>query len=282
MVRTQWSELMSRKFAFGGSYSGFVFDADALAYFDANTSITLDADKLAIDAFYKGLKADGIYTSLKAMYLPKWNGATNDKWNLINPIDSNTAFRLVFNGGITHSTSGFTPNGVNGYANTFFDISSNFNSNTDASMGVYLRTNTVSDNADMGAGSTIDSTKGMLIYSRFASTFYGCAMGNTLINSGVSNTDSRGFFAVSRISGVQSQYKRGTSTINSSETEASITPLSGNIWIGGAYTTTGSAIQKYSNRQIPFAYIGDGLTQSEIDLLYSRVQTLMTYFGINV
>ena len=47
-----------------------LFDADALAYITANTAITSTADKNAINTFYSGLKSDGIYTKIKAMYLP--------------------------------------------------------------------------------------------------------------------------------------------------------------------------------------------------------------------
>ena len=39
--------------------------------------------------------------------------------NAINPIDSNSAFRLTFSGGWTHNASGITANGSNAYANTY-------------------------------------------------------------------------------------------------------------------------------------------------------------------
>ncbi len=80
------------------------YDTDAQAYFTANTAITSAADKNAINTFYLGLKSDGIYTKIKAMYLPLWSTATNNKWNLVNPLDTNGAFRLTFATGMT-----FTP-----------------------------------------------------------------------------------------------------------------------------------------------------------------------------
>jgi hypothetical protein len=39
--------------------NGVTYDADALAYFNANTAITSAADKNAINTFYLGLKSDG-------------------------------------------------------------------------------------------------------------------------------------------------------------------------------------------------------------------------------
>ena len=101
---------------------GVTYDTDALAYFTANTSITSAADKNAINTFYLGLKSDGIYTKMKAMYLPIWGSAASSKWNLIN----NRTFDLSFTTGWTYSSSGITPNGTSAYADTFLIPSTNF------------------------------------------------------------------------------------------------------------------------------------------------------------
>lgn len=259
---------------------GVSLDPDAQAFITA-ASITDPTQQSAVNQLVLDLKSANIWTKMKAVYPFVGGTAVTTKWNLKDPRDLDAAYRITWSGGLTYANTGVTPNGINGYGYTWFNQSTNFNSNTDASIGIYLRTNTVSDNADMGAGNTTTATDGMLIYSRFSNTMYGCAMASSIINSGVANTDSRGFFAVSRISGVHSMYKRGTSTINSSETEAATSPLNGDIRIGSGNPLAGGS-QVYSNREMAFAYIGDGLTQAQIDNLYTAVQTFQTTLSRNV
>jgi len=71
--------------------------------------------------------------------------AAQFKYNLVNPVDSDAAFRLVFNGGWTHSSNGATPNGTNGYADTKFNPSLNGQLNS-AHLSYYSRTNNSTDN----------------------------------------------------------------------------------------------------------------------------------------
>ena len=92
-------------------------DADALAFITA-AAITDATQQTAIDTLVKGMKADGIWTKMKAIYPFVGGTATTHKWNLKDPRDLDAAFRLVFNGGWTHSSNGALPNGTNGYADT--------------------------------------------------------------------------------------------------------------------------------------------------------------------
>jgi len=54
-------------------------------------------------------------------------GGTADahKWNLKDPRDNDSAFRLSFFGGWTHAATGAKPNGTTGYAKTFIDVHEN-------------------------------------------------------------------------------------------------------------------------------------------------------------
>jgi hypothetical protein len=47
--------------------------------------------------------------------------STQHKYNAVNPLDTDAAHRLTFAGGWTHSETGITPNGTNGYANTYWN-----------------------------------------------------------------------------------------------------------------------------------------------------------------
>ena len=128
---------------------GVTYDADALAYFTANTAITSDADKNAINTFYSGLKTDGVYSKINAMYLPLWSSATANKWNLINPVDTNGGYRLTFSTGWTHASTGMTPNGTSAYADTF--LSTSVTGLNTGHLSYYSRTNTTITGIEMGA-----------------------------------------------------------------------------------------------------------------------------------
>jgi hypothetical protein len=245
---------------------GASYDADAQAYFTANTSITSDADKTAINTFYLGLKSDGIYTKLSAMYLPLWSSASANKWNLVNPVDSNPAYRLTFSTGWTHASSGMTP--TNAYADTFI-AGTTFSTNVHLSY--YCGTQTASAQAEMGsvsASSNLSIRVGSL-----------AVLGGTTSISYTTTTDKRGWWLASKRSNSDRElYRNGVS-------EATLTTLitnafsANNIWIGG--NNNGGSIQFASSKQCRFSSIGLGLTDTEASNFSNRLNTLMTYFGLN-
>lgn len=263
-----------RKFIFGGSYTSFVFDPDALAYFNANTAITSDADKLAIDAFYKGLKADGIYTKIKAMYLPIWGSATSSKWNLIDPRDLNAAFRLTFSGGITFTSGGMQGNGSNGFANTHFNPNTQ-QSNTSAHVSIYNRTNNTLTLGDEGAFTGNSSYSVLNLRNGSNTALHGMWGDTSAVQPSV--TDSRGFFVGTRQTSTSNKlFRNGTQIgVNTSATIGNRPNLD-------KYIMTINGLGFYSNRQYSFYSVGGALSDTEQADLYSRVQLLMTYFGINV
>ena len=252
-------------------------DADAQAFITAAV-ITDVTQQNAINTLVVDLKGYSIWTKMKAIYPIVGGTAAQHKFNLKDPRDLDAAFRLQFLGGWTHSSTGALPNGIDGYADTFFNQTTNFTSTSNASIGVYLRTNNTSTGADMGAGNSATANNGMLIYSSFSLVYYGCAMGNTHIAPAPSNADSRGFYSVVRNAGVQSLHKRGNITLNVSETEAVGTITNETIWVGGG--TSGG--YNFSSRETAFNFIGDALTQTEINNFYTAVQAFQTTLGRQV
>ena len=250
---------------------GVTYDADALAYFTANTAITSAADKNAINSFYLGLKSDGIYTKIKAMYLPIWGSAATSKWNLVNPLDTNAAFRLTFHGtSWAYSSSGMTPN--NAYADTYLVPSTTLTLNS-THLSYYSRTS-VNGSYDIGsqivgAGLTLGIRDAGFTYVRVNTTGAGT-------ESNILNADGKGFYQANRTSStVQSIIKNNT--INNYSVNSVSRPTN-NIFIGAI----NNPIIYYGNKQCAFASIGNGLTDTEATNFYTRVNTLMTYFGINV
>ncbi len=112
-------------------------DADAQAFITA-AGITNPTQQSAINTLVVDLKGYNIWTKMKALYPFVGGTAATHKWNLKDPRDLDAAFRLVFYGGWTHSSTGITGNSINTEALTKL-IPSTSLSTTSGSLGFYLR-----------------------------------------------------------------------------------------------------------------------------------------------
>ncbi len=193
------------------------YDADAQAWFDAieeaDETLTLtETQKNAGNAVFVSLKAAGLYNKGYALYLPLVGGtAVANKFNSVNPVDTNAAFRLTFGGGVTH-TSGITGNGINGHANTHFNVE-NESLIDSLCVFMYSRTNENGDKYDIGALTM--GGMGVTLRSRLSDFVFASVNQNDPPAAPV-NTDSTGFFAVSRINATQEiKNVNGVNTINS-------------------------------------------------------------------
>lgn len=260
-----------------------VYDADAQAYFNANTSITSAADKNAINTFYLGLKSDGIYTKLVAMYLPIWASAAASKWNLVNPADTNAAFRLTFSvGGVTYTSGGIQGNGTTGYADTNLTPSVHMpTSLNNMHISVYSRTNVDQVSIDIGSYFLSGIAQNLVLYLKTSNLFYGAVNvdNNNIASTNISNTNSQGFYIGNRTaSNVLNAFKNGTKTLNKTTPSGVIQNVKTFLL---AANNAGASALNYSTRQNCFFSIGYGLTDTEAANFSNRVNTLMTYFGIN-
>ena len=126
------------------------YDADAQAFFTA-TGITDTTQKSAVNQLVLDLKSYNIWTKMKAIYPMVGGTSTTHKYNLVNPVDSNAAYRLSFSTGWTHSSTGALPNG-SAYANPFLTPSAVLTANN-THLSVYIGTDTVAGNkVEMGVG----------------------------------------------------------------------------------------------------------------------------------
>ena len=256
-------------------------DADAQAFIDA-AGITDATQQSAINTLVTDLKGYGIWSKMKAIYPFVGGTSSTHKWNLKDPRDLDAAFRLVFSGGWTHSSTGALPNGTNGYANTFLKPS-NFSQNN-ISGGSYVNTNAT-------FGSNLNRTDVLFgaSNSSFVNGFYLLPISgidskdysrcNQDSASGVlSWTDPKGFFQIYRT--ISTDYVVKRNTTNSNRTVNSSTPSSNNIWIA-ALNNNGSMVEA-SNNRIAFIYFADGLTDTEAANLYTAVQAYQTSLSRNV
>jgi hypothetical protein len=200
--------------------------------------------------------------------------AAQFKFNLVNPVDSDAAFRLVFNGGWTHSSTGATPNGTNGYADTKLVPSSVLSLNSVA-LSFYSRTNS-QGSIQLGAN---DITN-YLIQQMFSSTkMYSQlnTIGAGFIDATV--TQWQGLFTTNRsTSSNVSAYKNGVNIKN--DTKVSTARPTIPIYLGARNSEGLPA--NYDIKQNAFTAISDGLTDTEAANLYTRVQTYQTALSRNV
>lgn len=257
------------------------YDPDAQAYFNVNTAITSTADKNAINQYlFVNAKSQGYYNKIKAMYFPIWLTAGNCKWNLINPIDNNVAYRLTFSTGWTFTSGGATPSVA--FANTFF-ISSVNGALNNSHVSFYSRTNSDGSKIDIGANNFNGIQGATMLYTRTANALYGVvdlfpSVASDYISGAV--TDSRGHFLLSRTaSNLSKAYKNGA--ILGTKTNAGNRSTK-QITISALNKDNPDTVTQYSDRTWSFASIGNGLTDTETANFYNNVQSLMTYFGIQV
>ena len=249
----------------------YVSDPDAIAFLMA-AGITDGTQAAAINTLVIRMKADGVWTKMKAIYPFVGGSATSHKFNLKDPRDLDAAFRLVFTGGWTHTGTGAKPNGSS-YADTKLAPSAIGQNNIHISF--YSRTDVNNSGYDIGSGRIGNA---VIISPRETNnlSFYI----NHWAADNVSNTDSLGYYVGSRLSSSSaSLFKNGVKIINSTKTSISPTPTA-NFYLG-AYNLNGTIIN-YSTREQAFASIGDGLTDTDATNLYSAVQAYQTTLGRQV
>jgi hypothetical protein len=246
------------------------FDQDIQAFIEA-TGITNPTEISAITNLVTDLKTYSIWDKMKAIYPFVGGTATSHKYNLKNPQDTDAAFRLIFNGGWIHSSTGALPNGTNASADTNLDLIT-MNSINDISYGYYSRTNSQSAGS-FGWGVPTSINNEFWIRYTGGGDKYGYLFDNAN-DGGSAGGDCRGFNAMSRIASNIKYIQKN----NSISTYSSVS--SGTLSSRNFYFSRGS--QGYEDRENAFGFIGNGLTDTELLNLYTAVQTFQTTLGRQV
>jgi hypothetical protein len=239
------------------------YDSDAQAFITA-ANIVDSYQKDAVNTLVLNLKAASIWTKMKAIYPFVGGTATTHKWNLKDPRDLDAAFRLVFNGGWTHSSTGAKPNGTNAYADTFLVQSSQFANDNNIHLSYYSRTNATTNSIEIGC---YDNTRACQILIRNSGIFPNGTRTflNNLIESNFTDSNSLGLYTTNRIGTSAKIFKNNT--LSSSVTNAANGRTTISFYIGA---------QNYFGLNLPspkecaFSTIGEGLTDTEA-LVFNQI-----------
>ena len=242
------------------------FDADAVAFFTRVTTAggTLSTtEKQAVNQLVLDLKANSLWTPMKAVYPMVGASAAACAQNL-----KSSSFTGTFTSGWTFASTGVTPNGTSAYMETNFAPSSNISSSS-ASIGYYGGTTGVSTKCALGSGNApyyYDLYPAYTSYGLFGDIFDGS-------NTFTANTNAAGFiFAYRNSSTTQKKHSiRGTITTLTESSGGTITST-----VRLATRNTGGTNQDYSNFEQRFAFMGDGLTDTQASNFYTAVQAFQT------
>ena len=188
------------------------------------------------------------------------------KYNLVNPVDSDAAFRLVFNGGWTHSANGATPNGVNAYADTKLNDLNDLGAN--ATIGCYLNLSGANSEWDLGIY-TPPNIVGISVNNS----------GNTYVN--IKSSVNISFAEPTFIGGLYLGTTNGTNSFSyknatlQNTVPQTTTGLNFNHYIG-ALNNSGVSFLNSSKRNAFTFFANETFTSTNISNLYTAVQAFQT------
>ena len=241
----------------------------------------------ALNNFNIGLITYGLDTDMKAVYPMVTDKYTQSeianqmKYNFMNPLNTDGAFRLNWVGGWTYSSNGALPNGTNAYADTFLIPNTALTSNSHH-LSFYSRNNSFVTGYELACQSIQASSTqySYMLLSVFntGTSYYQQQTQNT--NAIIpTEATTAGFYLGSRTSstsfkGLKNGVVKGTntalaSTIGSYQPINSIYLSAFNFNNNGAVSTSG-----YSNKQCAFASIGNGLTDQKAEIFSTLVNNL--------
>jgi len=246
------------------------FDADAVAFFGRVTTAggSLSAtEKTAVDTLVRQMKLDGTWTPMKAIYPMVGASAAACAQNL-----KSSSFTGSFTSGWTFASTGVTGNGTSAYMNTNFNTATNQTVNN-CSLSAYLRTSTMASGTDIGNFQGASALPLTLIQTSSTTRNFYCwdYQTSTVV---ITTSNPSGMWGVSR-SGASAwvSFARNAATARTTPTTQTTLP-NNNVYIG-ASNSNGTA-DEFTTREIAFAHLGDSLSSTQFNNLYTTVQAFQT------
>jgi hypothetical protein len=227
----------------------------------------------------KDLRNARLYEKMKAVYPFVGATATTHMFNLIDPRNENSAFRLSFSGGWTHNSTGAAGNGTNAWANTNLNAFNNL-TNGDFSISAYVVTGSVNSQnytGEINCNANPYNPAG-LIGLRVFNRAIGLAQfngGDDRTESAAASSTTMGFAVGSETSNSNRKFYKNNSLLATNTTTSTTALQNGNLWLmWGGY--------EFALSKLAFVHAGSSLTDSQASTLYTIVQRYQTALGRQV
>jgi hypothetical protein len=250
------------------------YDTDAQAFFTAvegaGGSLTL-TEKTALNNLCVDFKDSSLWSKFIAIYPFAGGSAASHKYNLKDPRDLDAAYRITFNGTITHSSTGANPNGSSGtYGHTHLvpNVALSLNS---VHISYYSRETTTKTNSVEFGQWTNPSNGSLFIAPRFSGSDNYSGVNSAVGGPFADAINSQGYFVVTRTTSVGNyQYKNGVQTrvFANNSGNLGLNPL----YIFAMAEGAGATNMYNSDRECAFASVGSGLTAAEVATLNRIVE----------
>ena len=236
-------------------------------------------EQQAIFNLVRDLNRSGLWSKMKAVYPFIGGTASSHKWNLIDPQDTDAAFRLTFSGGWTHASTGALPNGTNAYADTFVTPSTHLSQDS-THVSYYSRQDSSNTGVVIGVErQSPPNTRSTFIQPDVSGVTYTNVNGEVLgvVFLQFSDTNGAAYYIANRTaSNTQSAYRNATKAVTSTTSNSDGLSTS---TINLAALVRANTRQFWSDKECAFATIGDGLTDAEATLLYECVDRYQKFLG---
>ena len=262
----------------------FTEDHDALTFINS-VGLTNNTHKTAIHRLVRDLKSNKLWSKLRVVYPFVGGTQQSHSFNLKDPRDFDSARRIQFYGGWTHSSTGAQPNGTSGWANTFYNASVDGINVSEMHLSYYSRTNT--DNTGIEIG--VQSSSTVLWYLQLKNANYTYFGENNSYNRSygaaqyrVASTSGDGnFFLQNSMSGSGRYswvYKNGSlvNSLGMANNWPYDAAINNNVYLGAI--NNGVTASNFSNKEVSFASIGDSMSEVEVfkyNIIIQKYQTLL-------
>ena len=263
------------------------FDPDAATYLATVLSNggTLDSTiSAATNTLFTSLKSNGLYTKMRVMYPMLGGVADSVKFNALNPLNTNGAFRLTYNGGGTYSydASGLTINNADlfgtSFANTYFNASTQFSANS-LTTGIYLFNQRATSANSFWFGAYEGATPERFLSIEWDSVNNGgeiFSRANKINQTGLTYGNIRGQWTLGN-DGTNNYFRFNGASIGTG-TDTTARP-NGNIYLGTL--NLGGSGYRGVHARFQFFYVSTYLSPSEAATIEGIINTFQTSLGRN-
>jgi hypothetical protein len=172
-------------------------------------------------------------------------------------------------------------NGVNAYAETYYQpVTEAFMSDSSASIGVYVRDLSASSFPIELGGTYFGDGCSLSVKMDSATNVIGNLFGGLTQTNFASGAQTGSFIITKTASASVRVYRRGVLATTLS-IGGSVSPPSGNLYVGANNDTTIPGADSFSPRELAFVFGGQGLTPTEATNISTYINTFQTTLGRN-